>query len=88
METKNKIVYSVFSGTVYEIPEKDLKILDIGQVPLTKHPNRNCPKCYGRHYTGRDSQNFAYLACSCIRKVVDHTNYSEKLVDVSENSTV
>lgn len=83
METKNNIIYSVFSGTVYEIPEKDLKILDIGQIPLLKRPNNKCSKCYGRGYNGRDAQNFAYFACSCIRKVVD---FSKNTVDISKNS--
>ena len=83
MEKKNKIVYSVFSGTVYEIPEKDLAIIDIGQIPLLKYPNSRCPKCYGRGYSGRDAQNFAYFACSCVRKVVD---FSKNKVDLAENS--
>lgn len=79
MNESNKIpVYSVFSGTVYEIPEKDLKILDVGQIPLLKRPNQNCKKCYGRGYTGRDAQHFAYFACTCIRKIVD---FSKNKVD-------
>jgi hypothetical protein len=73
METQiNKVlVYSVFSGTIYEIPEKDVILLDIGQLPLLKKPNTNCKKCYGKMDLGRDSQNYAHIPCSCLRKVIN-----------------
>jgi hypothetical protein len=82
METKNIIIYSIFSGTVYEVPEKDFKILDVGQVPLLKYPPNKCKKCYGRGYNGRDIQTFAYTPCSCVLKVID---FSKNQVDVSKN---
>ena len=68
----NNFIYSVFSGTIYQVPEKDIKILDIGQIALLKQPPNNCKKCYGRGYSGRDSDNFAYYGCTCIRKIVDN----------------
>lgn len=73
METQNKKiwVYSVFSGILYELPEKDIKLLDIGQLPLKKRPNTSCKKCYGKYDIGRDTQNYAYVPCSCLRKVID-----------------
>jgi hypothetical protein len=73
METQNKtlLVYRVFSGTVYEIPEKDMTLLDIGQVPLKKRPPTNCKKCFGKLDLGRDNQNYAYIPCSCLRKVIN-----------------
>lgn len=79
METKNKSVYSVFSGTVYEVPEKDLDILSIDQIPLLKSPNKNCSKCYSRYYIGRDINDFSYIPCSCVRKVVDFSKYKVDL---------
>jgi hypothetical protein len=73
METNNKIsyVYSVFSGTLYEILNEDIKYLDEGQLPLNQKPKTNCKKCYGRFNIGRDSQNFSYYPCSCLRKLVN-----------------
>lgn len=66
-----KTIYSVFSGTFYDIPEKDVKILDIGQIPLTKKPSSSCSKCYGRGQIGRDATNLSYQICKCIRKNID-----------------
>jgi len=73
METTNKTttVYSVFSGTMYEILETDIKLLDIGQLPLKKQPSTSCKKCYGKRDIGRDAQNYAYIPCSCLRKVIN-----------------
>jgi hypothetical protein len=74
METmNNKIVYaySIFSGTVYEILEDDVKYLDEGQLPLTQKPKDNCKKCYGRLNVGRDSQNLSFFPCSCLKKIVN-----------------
>lgn len=61
-------MYSVFSGTFYDIPESDFKLMDDGQIPLTKQPPTNCSKCYGRGHLGRDTQTFAYKICNCVRK--------------------
>jgi hypothetical protein len=69
MQTK-KLIYSVFSATFYEIPESDVKLLDIGQIPLKQHP-KNCKHCYNRGYLGRDKETLAYQMCNCIRKVID-----------------
>lgn len=73
METNNNTtyVYSVFSGTLYEIINDDIKYLDEGQLPLTKKPNTNCKKCHGRFNVGRDSQNLSFFPCSCLRKIVN-----------------
>jgi hypothetical protein len=66
-----KTIYSVFSGTFYDIPEKDVKILDIGQIPLLKKPSSSCSKCYGRGQIGRDTTNLSYQICKCVRKNID-----------------
>jgi hypothetical protein len=70
METK-KTIYSVFSGVFYEILEKDIKLLDIGQLPLTKKPSNSCKKCLGRGNCGREQKTFAYAICNCVRKNID-----------------
>jgi hypothetical protein len=69
MQTKH--IFSIFSGSFYEIPEKDLKILDSGQFPLIEKYKGNCKKCYGRGYTGRDKNTLGYNICNCIRKQID-----------------
>jgi hypothetical protein len=72
METNKSIpVYSVFSGTVYDVLESDVKLLDIGQIPLKKYPPSNCKKCYGRYSVGRNQQDYSFPPCSCLRKVVN-----------------
>jgi hypothetical protein len=72
METNKSIpVYSVFSGIIYDVLESDVKLLDVGQIPLTKYPPSNCKKCYGRHNRGRNQQDYCYPPCSCLRKVVN-----------------
>ena len=70
MET-TKLIYSVFSGTYYDVLEKDVKNLDIGQIPLTSKPNQNCKKCLGRGHIGKDQKTYAYNICNCIRKKID-----------------
>lgn len=69
MNTVN--MFSIFSGYFYELPEHDLELMDLGQLPLTKKPPLNCKKCYGRGYTGRNCENYGYLVCQCVRKVID-----------------
>ena len=71
MENKKINIFNVFSGNVIQIPEKDLKILDISQIPLKSYPKINKKQNYGRLYTGRDKDNFVYYAAPCVLKVVD-----------------
>jgi hypothetical protein len=65
-----KQIYSAFSGTFYEIPEKDINLLDIGQIVLKSKPS-NCKTCMGRGHIGRDINSYAYEICNCIKKKVD-----------------
>lgn len=72
MQTNDKkIVYSVYSGIFFEFPEKDIKHLDAGHIPLTKNSTKNCKKCYGRGHIGKDQNTLAYQICKCIRKNID-----------------
>ncbi len=66
-----KVIYSVYSGMFFEVPEKDVKHLDAGQIPLIKNPTTSCKKCYGRGHLGRDQISFAYQICKCVRKNID-----------------
>lgn len=64
-------MFSIFSGTFYDLPEGDITIVNEGQIPLLKTPPSNCKKCYGRGHIGRDTQNYGYIPCMCVRKVVN-----------------
>jgi hypothetical protein len=68
---KTKLIYSVFSGTYYEVLEKDIKLLDIGQIPLKEKPSKSCKTCFGRGYIGRDKKTHAFDVCNCVRKKID-----------------
>lgn len=70
MQNQIKLIYSAFSGTFYKIPEKDLSLLDMGQLPLLKEPKK-CNKCHGRGHLGRDNQTLSYFICNCVKKVID-----------------
>jgi hypothetical protein len=74
MQILNKTIqmFSVFSGTFYEVLRNDIKFLDVGQLPLKKKINSRCSKCFGRGHLGRDTQTHGYIVCNCLRKSVDH----------------
>lgn len=70
MQTHNSVlIYSVFSGTFYELPETDIDLLQAGHLPLSNKP-KNCKKCYSRGFSGKDTRNLTYSPCSCVQKVL------------------
>lgn len=77
-------IFSTFSGTFYEIPEKDVSLLVMGQLPLKKKPSTSCKKCYGRGYVGRDAENLGYYACHCVKKVIDMDEMKKMLSNTLE----
>lgn len=66
-----KTYYSIFSGIVYDVYDKEVKNLDEGQIPLTKHPNCSCKSCYGRGWDYHDRERGVYNMCKCMRKIID-----------------
>jgi hypothetical protein len=66
-----KLIYSVFSGTYYDVLEKDIKLLDIGQIALICKPSNSCKKCNGRGNVGRDIKTYAFEVCNCVKKKID-----------------
>jgi hypothetical protein len=68
---KTKLIYSVFSGTYYDVLEKDVKLLNVGQLPLKDKPSNSCKKCYGRGHLGKEQFTYAYAICNCVRKKID-----------------
>ena len=81
MQQTSKTIYSAYSGTIYNIPEEDFHLMDMGQIPLNKKPSANCKKCFGRGHNGRDKTSLIYEVCNCVKKVVD-------LEEVKKNITV
>jgi len=80
MQTQSmKLIYSVFSGTYYDVLEKDVKMLDIGQIPLKGKPSNSCKRCLGRGHIGRDIKTYAFEICNCVRKKIDF-DYIKTLV--------
>lgn len=63
--------FSAFSGKYYEMLKEDAILLEDGHLPLSKQPDTNCKKCYGRGHQGLNAQNFAYELCSCVHKRID-----------------
>jgi hypothetical protein len=63
-----KTIYSVFSGTYYDIPDEDMKHIQLGHLPVSKKSSSTCKSCYGRGYIGRDKNSLNYYICNCVRK--------------------
>jgi hypothetical protein len=84
MQQTIKHIFSTFSGTFYEILEKDVSLLIMGQLPLTKKPNSSCKKCFGRGYIGRDIENLGYYPCNCVKKAIDMAEMKKMLSNTLE----
>jgi hypothetical protein len=70
MNKQEKLCYNLFSGTYYNVLENDIKLLSKGQIPLIKRPT-NCKKCYNRGYLGKNTTDFAFIPCNCLKKNID-----------------
>ncbi len=68
---EHKLYMSLFSGEIYTVPEDEVDNLEDGQLPLADHPKENCPKCYGRGWTDRNSVTGVYSICKCLKKRID-----------------
>jgi hypothetical protein len=69
--TDTQLLYSVFSGSLYEIPQKDIPLIQMGHLPLKKKPKSNCKECYDRRYTNRSSKDLTYPPCFCVQKQIN-----------------
>ena len=63
--------YNVFNGRYYDVLSEDFYLLSEGQLPLIKKPNTNCKKCYGRGYSGKNTQDLSYIPCLCLKKQIN-----------------
>jgi hypothetical protein len=64
-----KTIFNVYSGSVFELQEDELKNLQEGEIPLERKPKASCKKCYGRGYIGKDKLKFIFQPCTqCIEK--------------------
>lgn len=64
----SKIFYSLFSGIIYEVEDREVKNLDDGQIPLKSKPTPSCNHCYGRGYDYIDNSKGIYNICKCMKK--------------------
>lgn len=72
MSDEKQIIFSLITGEVYTILPDELKNMDEYQVPLKKHPDAKCRKCYGRFYTGKNLIHNLYIMCPrCSAKCLD-----------------
>lgn len=67
---ESKTFFSIFSGTIYELPIDFVNSVDEGQFPLVTKPKNTC-RCYGRGYESFDAKQNTYNMCSCMRKCID-----------------
>jgi hypothetical protein len=74
-----KLFYSVFSGTIYEVLEREIPNLDEGQIPLLKRPSSSCKVCYGRGWSTHDKEKGIWNVCKCMRKCVDPTYKAQQI---------
>ena len=63
-------IYSLFSGTLYEVYEREIVNLGDGHIPLDKFPKVTCKNCYGRGYTHYDKDRSIYPICQCMLKCI------------------
>lgn len=75
-----KKFFSVFSGTLFQIPESHVKHMDCGQVPLTEFPSSDCKKCHGRGWTGTEQTTGHYEMCRCLLRLVEQDRIVHKHV--------
>jgi hypothetical protein len=75
---KKITIFSIYTGSFYEIEEDKFPILDDGQIPLL--PGfEPCRKCYERGYTGFSSTNYMYIPCKCVNgKYLDKEKINKK----------
>lgn len=79
-----KTFYSIFSGTVYDVLDREVVNLDEGQIPLLKKPSQSCKICYGRGYSHHDKEKGIWPACKCLQKCID-TNYQPTQIKLLPN---
>lgn len=79
---KNKLyAFSVITGQVFDIDEDDIKTLFNYQIPITEKPNSSCKKCFGRGYSGIDTNTKFHYMCACTSKnIIKGYNTSEIVI--------
>jgi hypothetical protein len=71
MNKNTLLCYNLFNANYYNISVEDFPLLGEGQLPLNKKPSSSCNKCYGRGYIGKNTSDFTYIPCSCLKKQVN-----------------
>ena len=69
------LYWSFHTGEIYEVFPDEEENLDNFQVKLVNKPSKNCRKCHGRFYIGKNVNTELYVPCSrCSKKCVDFSN--------------
>lgn len=64
--------FSIFGGYIYKATEKEEKVLDAFQIPLTSKPDNGCKKCFGKFHTGYNTNTRHFIICpKCSKKYLD-----------------
>jgi hypothetical protein len=71
MNKETLICYNLFNANYYNILLNDFNLLPEGQIPLNKKPSTSCKKCYGRGYSGKNTTDFTYIPCLCLKKQIN-----------------
>lgn len=74
--TKLIPIFNTLSGSVYNLGEDDIPTTQSYEIPLKKHFDRNCNRCFGRGHVGTNSRTQQYELCpKCSRKTIDYKVY-------------
>jgi hypothetical protein len=65
------LCYNLFNANYYNILKEDFLLLSDGQLPLNRKPSSSCKKCYGRGYIGKNTSDFTYMPCYCLKKQIN-----------------
>ena len=85
---KNKLyAFSVITGQIFDIDEDDIKTLFNYQIPITEKSNPSCKRCFGRGYTGIDTNTKFHYMCSCTSKNI-MKGYNASEIVISTPKTV
>jgi hypothetical protein len=67
------LYWSFHTGQMFDVVDDEVPTLDAFQVRLKQLPNKNCNRCYGRFYEGKNANTGLYIPCQkCRKKCIDY----------------
>lgn len=77
--------FSVVTGKIFDINEDEKDTLTSFQLVLTRVPDKNCPKCFGRMHIGKNIQKGFYEICpKCLSKCIDFKDMRKRFGNKNE----